>query len=294
MQEGYIGSGGEAAEAIVTDIVKLPPEFKKKNPNLITSFTLDSVDAEPIKTFGDEYNQRVKIDENENRTQQDSGDRTPSDVGNSSPGTPEMLENPWVQDEAEPGPDSPSTMADEIIPAQDGWGGEESGWSDSPEPGPGGKKTTPDSGPGSSEKQNALNDLPSADKSEFASCPALTIAWVRNINSTLPNEGHVVCGCNGPFPGSVCTASSSDIETLIFNCNSELAAYEAELKAAGDLAKGECGGDTIWDIRAIPGTDDCQDTGNCDGPIAYTNVSESGYGSGAWLDGSDSTTWYND
>ena len=219
----------------------------------------------------DPYNQ--KETEDDDRRKNDRGDPNPTDVGAKNPGEKKKSSKTENMRASAAGPNTPDYDSP-IIPQPSGWGGQ-SKYPEGPPPGP-------DSGNGEvtkSEKQDALDELPDADRAEFADCPYVDV-YHANITKVLAGGEW---GCD-KGPGSMWHGGTYHAEKVVFNTNAEAAAYALSLREL-DQSPFSCGTTIIFTAYERIGNEDCQGTGKTDGPIAYKNTDPSGWGSGAALDG---------
>ena len=237
---------------------------------------------ENVYTVDDPYNLKLGVDD---RRKNDRGSKYPSDLGDVHPGT-KIQPIGGTMEASSPGPES-STPGGAGIPQPDGYGGS-SNFPDAPPPGPDSDAYEDPDTTGSAQ-QDALNDLPNADASEYVDCPTITNNWVQVDLIEKPAGGGPCSRTREGSPRGVCTGEWYE-EKIVFNCQADAEAYRDEMLALASHV-GLTGDTVLWYVRYTAGNDDCQNTGECDGPIAYKNDVASGYGSGALRDGMESFEW---
>lgn len=233
-------------------------------------------------TVDDPYNLTLGTDD---RRRNDRGARYPTDLGDVHPGV-KVTPFSATMGASTPAHDIGDNIGGGIV-QPDGYGGQESNPS-APPPGP----DSPDYDPGTSsdsDSQDELDALEDADHSKYATCPTVTSTFgIAGLVSKVGGGGP--CGEHYDVPRNVCTNSGSYQERVKFNTQAEAVAYAAALNAAR-TSTAITGETYLWLINYSAGTDDCMGTGTSDGPIGYHNDGDSGYGSGAVIDGVSSVGW---
>lgn len=227
-----------------------------------------------------EMEEEDPYDEEEEK-KSDKGTPKPADTGDRHPGEKVIRPGETMEPSA-PGPDSPDANG-AGIPQPDGYGGPNSGFPENPDAGPDDGTGDPGSG---SPAQDALDDLPSCDDSEFANCPKVKITWLNGVDKVSQPQGGGPCiQTRVPPERGVCTSTGGfQDEIIVFNTNQEAQDFATAMKAK--ITQKGLTGDTIpYFANFIAGVDDCQDTGKSDGATGYCNNNPSGYGAGAFLEG---------